>query len=136
LTRFLLGPAALLLACTPALAQAPQTLWVMFAPESIALDESAESQLQRFALDLGARHVVIRGRADPSEVGGAHAADLSQRRATIVHEHLQAYGVSVQRMTVEASDPSAPADESLRDAGHNRRVEVIAYTPTRQLPPR
>lgn len=135
MTRYLAGTAALLLVCTPAVAQSPQTLWVMFAPESIALDDAATSQLQRFAVDLGARHVIIRGRADPSEGREADVNDLSQRRATIVHEHLQAYGVSVQRMTVEASDSSTPAGNP-EDAGQNRRVEVIAYTPSHRRPPR
>lgn len=127
MTRYLLASAAILLACTPSLAQAPHVHWVMFEPESAALGATAESQLQRYALDIGDRRVVIRGHADPSEGGEAQAIELSQRRATVVHDHLQAYGVSVERMTVQASGLSSVGAGNPDDARQNRRVEVLAY---------
>jgi len=103
----------------------------MFSPRSIALDSSAESQLQRFAIDIGERRVLIRGYADRSEGTNGQALDLSRDRAAVVYEHLQAYGVRLDQMTVEASGFSAEGTEPVEVDSHNRRVDVIAYAPSR-----
>lgn len=120
--RSLLGLAALV-----AVQQVPadwmQPHWVMFEPNSYAVDAEAASKLQRFALDVGDRHLVIRGHADGSEVSEAQGVDLSRRRALVVFEHLQAYGVSPALMRVEGLGASRQAGEDIR---RNRSVEIVS----------
>lgn len=127
--RCLLVLAALIVAFTPASAHCLQAHWVMFDSNSDAIDEEAASKLQRFALDVGDRRIVIRGHADRSEGSEVDTLDLSQRRARMVHEHLQAYGVSPARMTVEALGSSRPAVEGMADARLSRRVEILSAGP-------
>lgn len=127
MARWLFGM-ALLLSFSPAFAQWSPPHLVMFAPRCAVIDEPSASRLGRFALDVGERRLVILGYADPSEgTDEADVSDLARRRASMVHEHLQAYGVSPAKMAVEVMASPTPAAE---DARQNRRVEIVTLSPT------
>ncbi len=106
--------------------------FVFFAPNDARIEPAAERILRRLVADLGgdARFaLVVRGRSASNET----SADVGDRRARAVRNHLAGLGVPAERITVAepapATTPLAEADplEAVRD----RRVDILVSRPDR-----